>query len=160
MTPLPGAPTNTIEGVHQIVSQATGLCLNITTNSTRPGEAIIPYPCGAYSNEAFNFVDRGSGFYSIHTVNGPASLCLNVSNGTVAPGDGKTAGGPGNLVQWDCGEASLPANELFSVDAAGSGRYRIQARSSGLCLEDPGRGGTIRQNRCDPASPKQAFNLI
>jgi hypothetical protein len=25
----------------------------------------------------FNFVDQGSGFYSIHTVNGPQDRCLN-----------------------------------------------------------------------------------
>ncbi|HEX8893643.1 MAG TPA: glycoside hydrolase [Terriglobales bacterium] len=159
VTPSSSGSTDTIEGTHQIVSQATKLCLNITTNSTRTGAAIIPYSCGAYSNEEFNLVNRGGEFYSIHTVNSLEGLCLNVSNGTATPGDGKTPGGPGNLIQWNCGNASLPANELFQIVTAGANSYRMRAKNSGLCLEDPGRGGTIRQNRCDPAAPNQLFKL-
>jgi len=158
--PITNAPAGAIEGTHHVVSQATKLCMNITTNSTRAGDAIIPYSCGAFNNEEFNFVDEGSGFYSIQTVNGAASLCLNVSNGVGSPGDGKTRGGPGNLIQWNCGNGALPANELFEITPAGQGSYRIRARSSGLCLEDPGAGGTIRQNRCDAASANQIFSLI
>jgi O-glycosyl hydrolase len=78
-----------IEGMHQIVSQGTKLCLNINQNSTRSGEAIIPYPCSGFSNMEFNFVDQRNGFYSIYTVNGAQGLCLNVSNSTASPGDGK-----------------------------------------------------------------------
>jgi hypothetical protein len=158
--PIANAPAIAIEGTHLVVSQATKLCVNITTNSTRAGDAIIPYSCGAFSNEEFNFVDEGGGFYSLQTVNGAASLCLNVSNGVGSPGDGKTRGGPGNLIQWDCGNGSLPANELFEITPAGQGMYRIRAKSSGLCLGDPGAGGTIRQNRCDAAFTKQIFGLI
>jgi hypothetical protein len=136
-----------------VVSQATKLCINITTNSTRAGDAIIPYSCGTFSNEEFNFAREGGGFHSIRTVNGAASLFLNVSNGVASPGDGRTRGGPGNLIQWNCGNGLLPANELFEMTPAGAGSYRIRARSSGLCLEDPGAGGTIRQNRCDFREP-------
>jgi len=148
-----------IEGVHQVVSQAAHLCLNVTTNSTISGAAIIPFSCGAYSNEAFDFVNRGGGFYSIHTVNAVTGLCLNVSNGPKSAGDGRTRGGPGNLIQWGCGDGHLPANELFRLEAATPGTYRIQVKSSDLCLEDPGAGGTLRQNYCDPASEKQRFTL-
>ncbi|MBV8747570.1 MAG: RICIN domain-containing protein [Xanthobacteraceae bacterium] len=158
-TPRPDAPINRIEGVHQLVSEATHLCLNVSTSSTSSGAAIIPYACGAYSNEAFNFVNRGAGFYSIHTVNVIPGLCLNVSNGSASPGDGKTRGGPGNLIQWGCGDGPLPANELFLVEAAGSGSYRLHVKSSNLCLEDPGPGHTLRQNRCDPKAANQRFAL-
>lgn len=153
------APINTIEGVHEIVSQATGLCLNIAANSTSSGGPIIPYSCGAYSNEAFNVVNRGDGFYSIHTVNTRPGFCLNVSNGPAAPGDGRTRGGPGNLIQWGCGDGSLPANELFRIEDATPGIYRIHVKSSGLCLEDPGQGGTLRQNHCDASAANQRFKL-
>jgi hypothetical protein len=105
-------------------------------------------------------VNRGEGFYSIHTVNSPAGLCLNISNGTASLGDGKTPGGPGNLIQWGCGETSLPANEFFRVESVGKDSYSFRVKSSGMCFEDPGKGGTIRQNRCDPASPKQHFKLM
>jgi O-glycosyl hydrolase len=159
VTPRPDASINKIEGLHQVVSQATQLCLNVTINSTNSGAAIIPYSCGPYSNEAFNFVDRGAGTYSIHTVNAVPALCLNVSNGTTSPGDGKARGGPGNLIQWSCGDGPLPANELFGIEAAGSGSYRIHVKSSNLCLEDPGPGGTLRQNRCDPTAANQRFRL-
>lgn len=160
VTPRPDASTNNIEGVHQVVSQGTHLCLNITTNSTSSGTAIIPYACGAYSNEAFNFVDRGAGLYSIHTVNVIPGLCLNVSNGSASPGDGKTRGGPGNLIQWGCGDGPLPQNELFRIEDAGSSSYRIHVKSSDLCLEDPGPGGTLRQSRCDPKAAHQRFMLV
>jgi O-glycosyl hydrolase len=153
------ASIDKIEGVHQVVSQATGLCLNITTNSISSGAAIIPYACGAYSNEAFNFMNRGGGFYSIQTVNARPALCLNVSNGSNSPGDGKTRGGRGNLIQWGCGGGPLPANELFRIEAATPSTYHIHVKSSDLCLEDPGQGGTLRQNHCDPASAKQRFML-
>jgi hypothetical protein len=159
VTPSSVGSTDATEGTHKIVSQATKLCLNITTNSTQAGAAIIPYSCGAYINEEFNIVNRGQGLYSIHTLNARDSQCLNISNGSTTPGDGKTRGGPGNLIQWSCGEASLPANELFRIESAGALSYRLRAKSSGLCLEDPGRGTTIRQNRCDPVATNQLFNL-
>ncbi|MBV8926288.1 MAG: RICIN domain-containing protein [Bradyrhizobium sp.] len=154
------ASIDNIEGVHQVVSQGAHLCLNVAANSANSGAAIIPYSCGAYSNEAFNFASRGGGFYSIHTVNAVAGLCLNVSNGPKSPGDGKTRGASGNLIQWDCGDGPLPANELFRIEAATSGAYRIHVKSSDLCLEDPGAGGTLRQNHCDPAAANQRFMLV
>jgi hypothetical protein len=36
---------------------------------------------------------------------------------------------------------------------------QIRAKSSDLCLEDPGGGGTIRQNRCSQSIPNQVFIL-
>jgi hypothetical protein len=160
VTPLP-TPTSAIEGIHQIVSEGTKLCMNITRNSTESGGGIIPYPCSGFSNMVFNFVDQGGGFYSIHTLNGATSLCLTVSNASRSPGDGKKVGGPGNLIQSNCGDGSLPGNELFEVVNLGTNKDRVQihVKSSGLCLEDPGRGGTIRQSRCSPSSPNQEFTL-
>jgi hypothetical protein len=147
------------EGRHQIVSQATGLCFNIRGNTNNSGEAIIPYPCGGSTNMEFNFVDQGSGFYSIHTVNGTRDLCLKISSGASSPGDGIKYGGPGNLIQRSCGRGpSLFGNELFKLVGQGGGRQQIRVKNSGLCLEDPGRGGTIRQNVCS-SSPNQTFTL-
>ena len=161
VSPRPDLPPNAIEGIHEIVSEGTKLCLNITRNSTDSGGGIIPYSCGGgFNNMVFNLVDRGAGFYSIHTLNGANDLCLAISNDSRSPGDGKTAGGPGNLVQWNCGSGTPPPdNELFEVVNLGGGREQIQVKSSGLCLEDPGRGGTIRQNHCDRSNPNQEFTL-
>jgi hypothetical protein len=36
---------------------------------------------------------------------------------------------------------------------------QICVKNSGLCLEDPGRGGTIRQNHCNRSNPNQQFHL-
>jgi hypothetical protein len=157
VSPLSIPASASIEGVHQIVSDGTKLCMNINQNSTRSGEAILPYPCSGYSNMVFNLVDQKNGFYSIHTVNGAKSLCLNVSNAAASPGDGKRYGGPGNLIQWDCGNDPQPDNELFQIVDLGKDRMQIRVKSSGLCLEDPGRGGTIRQNRCNPSILNQVF---
>jgi O-glycosyl hydrolase len=159
VSPLPIPTTSVIEGVHYIVSVGTKLCMNIPRNSTQSGDGIIPYPCGEYSNEEFNFVDQANGFYSIETVNGAQNLCLNVSQGTAAPGDGKTPGAPGNLIQWDCSAGRLFDNELFQVASAGGDRVQIRVKSSGLCLEDPGRGGTLRQDRCSATLLNQQFRL-
>jgi galactan endo-1,6-beta-galactosidase len=148
-----------IEGTHQIVSQATRLCFNINRNTNSSGGAIIPYPCGGFTNMDFNFVNQGNGFYSVHTVNGTQDLCLNISNAVSSSGDGKKYGGPGNLIQWSCGSgSSLPGNELFKLVDLGGGRLQMLVKNSGLCLEDPGRGGTIRQNVCS-SSPNQTFTL-
>jgi hypothetical protein len=43
----------------------------------------------------FNFVDQGSGFYAIHTVNGTQGLCLNISTAASSPGDRKKIWRPG-----------------------------------------------------------------
>ncbi len=159
VSPLPIPAANAIEGVHQIVSVGTKLCMNIPRNSTQSGEGIIPYSCGDFNNEEFNFVDLENGYYSIQTVNGQQNLCLNISNGTTSPGDGKTLGGPGNLIQWNCGDGSRLDNELFEVLGEGNNHVRIRVKSNGLCLEDPGRGGTLRQNRCSSSLPNQEFIL-
>jgi hypothetical protein len=156
------ASSGAIIGIHQIVSEATKLCLNINQNSTRSGKGIIPYPCGGFSNMEFNFVDQRNGFYAVQTVNGPIGakgLCLNISTASASPGDGKKLGGPGNLIQWGCGDSAAYDNSLFAVSDAGHGRVRIHVKSSGLCLEDPGRGGTIRQNICKPSELSQQFTL-
>jgi Ricin-type beta-trefoil lectin domain-like len=159
VSPRPNPPSSAIEGMHQIVSEGMKLCLNITRNSTESGGGIIAYPCSGFSNMVFNFVDRGGGFYSIHTLNGATSLCLAISNASRSPGDGKKVGGPGNLIQSRCSDGSRPGNELFEVVNLGRDRVQIRVRSSGLCLEDPGRGGTIRQNRCNRSNPNQEFSL-
>jgi hypothetical protein len=159
VTPLPGAVWSSIEGMHQIVSQGTKLCLNIIRNSTQSGGGIIPYPCSALGNMEFNFVVQGSGFYSIQTVNGATRLCLSVANASKSPGDGKKIGAPGNLIQSNCSHESPPGNELFKIVALGENRAQIRVKRSGLCLEDPGRGGTIRQNKCSQSNPNQQFHL-
>ena len=51
-------------------------------------------------------------------------------------------------------------NELFQMEPAGSGGYWIRPESSHLCLEEPGRGGTLRQERCDPKAANQKFMLL
>jgi Ricin-type beta-trefoil lectin domain-like len=152
-------PASLHEGRHQIVSQATGLCFNIRGNTNNSVQAIIPWPCGGFTNMQFNFVDEASGFYSIHTLNGTQDLCLNISTAASSPGDGKTFGAHGNLIQWSCGSGSSPFdNELFKLVDLGGGRQQIRVKNSGLCLEDPGSGGTIRQNVCS-SSPNQTFTL-
>jgi hypothetical protein len=50
-------------------------------------------------------------------------------------------------------------NEVFEIVNLGGDRARIRVKSSGLCLEDPGRGGTIRQNRCNRSLMNQVFIL-
>ena len=160
VTPRPVAASARIEGPHQIKDVGTGLCLNIPRNATNAGAGIIPYPCGGgFSNMEFNLVDEANEFYTIQTTNGADSLCLNISQAATSPGDGKTLGVAGNLIQWSCQEGSPYPNELFQVVALASNRMTLRVKSSGLCLEDPGRGGTLRQDVCRPSQPDQIFTL-
>jgi hypothetical protein len=52
-------------------------------------------------------------------------------------------------------EAKKRGANIFEAAAA----VQLRVKSSGLCLEDPGRGGTIRQNRCNSSMPNQQFPL-
>jgi hypothetical protein len=84
----------------------------------------------------FNFVDQGSEFYSIHTVNGTQDLCLNISTAASSPGDGKKYGGPGNLIQWSCGGgSSLPGNELFKLVGLAAIASRFASRTADFVLK-------------------------
>jgi len=159
VTLLSNAASRDIEGLHQIVSQGTKLCMNITRNSTKSGDAIIPYPCSALGNMEFNFVDQGGAFYAIQTVNGTQRLCLNIADASKSPGDGKKVGAPGKLIQWTCSADSSYPNELFELVDLGGNNMQFRVKHSGLCLEDPGRGGTIRQNHCNRSNPNQQFHL-
>jgi len=152
-----------VEGTHWIASEATKLCWTINGNTTRSGESIVPYPCAGFSSEIFNFVDHRDGYYSVQTLNGAegaAQLCLNIARAATSPGDGKAAGGSGNMIQWNCAGRPPADNELFKIVDAGDGRVRFQVKKSGLCLEDPGRGGVIRQNVCSASNRNQEFSLV
>ena len=60
VSPRPDLPPNAIEGIHEIVSEGTKLCLNITRNSTDSGGGIIPYSCGGgFNNMVFEFWSIG-----------------------------------------------------------------------------------------------------
>jgi len=160
VSPQPNLRSSTVEGIHQIVSDGTKLCMNITRNSTESGGGIIPYPCGGFSNEEFNLVDQGNGLYSIHTLNGMNSLCLTIANASRSPGDGKNVGGPGNLIQSNCSDRLPSSDQLFEAVNLGRDRVQFRVKSSGLCLEDPGRGGTIKQSWCNPSMSNQEFTLV
>ena len=157
--PLTTPSPRDVEGTHGIVSEATGLCW---TNTTRSGESIVPYPCDGFGSQIFNFIDRKDGYYAVQTLNGAegaTGLCLNIARAATSPGDGKAAGGPGNMIQWNCAGRPAFDNELFKIVDEGEGRVRFQVKNSGLCLEDPGRGGTIRQNLCSVSNRNQRFSL-
>ena len=61
------------------------------------------------------------------------------------------------MIQWNCAGRPPADNELFKIVDAGAGRVRFQVKNSGVCLEDPGRGGIIRQNVCSPRTGARSF---
>ena len=91
---------------------------------------------------------------------GAGGQCVNISQAARTPGDGNTAGGPGNAIQWPCGTGTPPANSRFTFTKLANGAFQIAAVGSQLCLEDPGSGGwIIRQKLCDASNPHQQFWL-
>ena len=108
----------------------------------------------------FNFVDQGDGFYSIQTVNRRGRFVPERFECERLAWRRQEAGGPGKPDSVELQRRPTRTdNELFEIVMPEEDRVHIQVKSSGLCLEDPGRGGTIRQNLCNPSNPNQEFTL-
>jgi hypothetical protein len=133
-----GSSGSTLTGWYKLVSENSGLCLNVAGDSSAEGANIIQWACGAYSNEYFSFTPV-SGGYEITAQN--SGLCVNVSGNSLSQG--------AQIIQWPYLGATY-TNEVWAVSAPDSQGYvTIAAVSSGQVLSvdnsSLGNGATVIQ---------------
>jgi hypothetical protein len=78
---------------YHVVSVGSGLCLNVSSGSTKAGTAVIQWPCQASTstNDQWSLVSE-DGYYEIVSVS--SGQCLNVDNNSQADS--------APLIQWPC----------------------------------------------------------
>ncbi len=118
-----GSSASTLTGWYKLVSKNSGLCLNVSGNSSSEGANIIQWACGAYSNEYFSFTPVSGGYEITAQSSG---LCVNVSGNSLSQG--------AQIIQWPYWGATY-TNEVWTVSTADSQGYvTIAAVSSGQVL--------------------------
>lgn len=108
---------------------ASGLCLDMFQNDTRPGGQLIQWTCHSNANQQWMLYRRGQ-VYQI--VNQNSGLCLDITGGQQASGV--------NVIQWDCHGR---ANQLWYVTPGPNGLIFRNVHSN-RCLDVPNsskRGG-------------------
>ncbi len=118
--------------VTQIVSEASGKCVDVVSASTANAADVIQYTCGSGTNQQFELRDLGNGHYNL--VAQHSGKCLDVNGASTANGAA--------IIQYTCGSGT---NQQWELRAAGS-RYELVARHSGKCLDLPS-GSTANGTR-------------
>ena len=118
-----GTASSAFSGLYEIVSKRSGLCLNVSGNSSASAAPMIQWTCGAYTNEYFSFTPVNGG-YKITAQN--SGLCLNVSGNSLQNG--------GQIIQYPFLGANY-TNEVWTVSNPDSQGYvTLSPVSSGLAL--------------------------
>ena len=99
---------------------ASGLCLDIFQNDTRPGGQLIQWECHSYANQQWMLYPLGQAY---QIVNRNSGLCLDVR--------GAQRGNGIDVIQWNC---SGQANQLWYVTPGPNGLF-IRNVNSNRCLD-------------------------
>ncbi|MFG1606531.1 glycoside hydrolase family 27 protein [Actinoplanes sp. NPDC049265] len=105
----------------QLVSQASGQCLDVHDNVVVNDGPVEIFTCNGGANQRWNFTPAGE----LRVYDG--TRCLDVFNGNTAAGT--------RVLQWECNGG---ANQQFRLNANGT----ITAVQSGLCLDVNGGATT------------------
>ncbi len=126
------------DGRYQILSQHSGLALDVAGNSTSDGANVQQWQAlGASArNQHFDVTDLGNGYYSIRPAHSGKSI--DVYNWSREPG--------GEIRQWSWNGG---AQQQWRIEETGNGHFKILSRHSGLALDvwewSSSNGGDIRQ---------------
>jgi len=143
-------------GKFEIQSVSCGQVLDVSGGSTANGASIIQWPYGGGSNQLWNFIPTGNGYYQIKNAN--SALDLNVTGASTADGAA--------IVQWPFGPQG---NDQWLPVRNADGSYVFYNRSSGLLLDSPGvttqnANGTTNVVQLDQrgasGGASQRFNVI
>ena len=115
----PGGPIP--DGSYNLTNQFSGLVLDDPASSTQQDTQMIQWSLNHGANQAWNFVSKGSGYYTIQ--NGLSGLFLSASGWNGAA-----------LVQQN---ASGSDSQLWSLKPSGS-NWEIINKASGLAIDDSG----------------------
>lgn len=132
------------------IRSSSGTCVNQPGWSTGQGVNLIQWGCQGQDNDTWNLIPTAD-YYHIVVKNG--NLCLNVPGNSTAAGQ--------KLIQYGCQDDNS-FNDQWSIVDNNDGTYRIQSRSSGLCVNMA--GGTnyspVTQDSCSlPTTKLQLPNL-
>lgn len=108
----------------EIVSRASGKCIDVVSGSTDDGAEIIQYDCHGGLNQRWQLQDAGDGYVQI--VSQSSGKCVDVADESTANG--------GGIIQWPCNGQS---NQEWELRDAGSGYVQIVSRHSGKCIDVP-----------------------
>jgi galactose oxidase len=129
-------------GYYHLVSQVSGMCLNVNGGNGTTGTTLVQYPCQqGVGNDQWALVAVGSNY---HLVSFGSGLCVNV------PGASGVSGT--QLIQWTC-QGATALNDQFTLTApATPSAFTIMVANSGLCIGVPGgsttAGANITQAAC------------
>lgn len=139
-------------GVFEIylASRFPHLCLDIRSASVGAGREVILYPCHQGENQRFRIRHFERDWYILEAVH--SGMVLDIYG----------AGGPGSkLCQYPFHGHE---NQLWHMEAAGSGAVRFQSADQQLCITAPGPdanfdGIVAAEHRNDSAQEAQCFLL-
>jgi len=98
-----------IGSYYHVVSQNSGLCLNVPGNSKQQGTQLIQWTCQSSSQYNDQWTISAEGNY-FHLLSRSSGQCVNISGNSLAAGAG--------VIQWPCQSASQ-LNDQFYIDVSG-----------------------------------------
>ena len=147
----------TAGGAFLLRSVGANGCADVSGASTADGAELALWRCNGQPNQrllallADGTSGRPGAGDTISLRAEHSGLCLDVFGGSVA------AGAP--VIQWPCAGS---ANQRFTVEAAGAGRFRLVASHSGLCVAPASAesGARLQQVACDATATAQRWTAL
>jgi hypothetical protein len=112
-------------GYSQILSKASGRCLDIYTGSQDNAALLIQYDCHAQDNQSWKLIRRDDGYFNI--VAKHSRKCLDVNGSSAENGI--------EIFQYDCHDGD---NQRWRIERTEDGYYTITAKHSRKCLDVSG----------------------
>ncbi|MFS0699132.1 pectate lyase [Cellulomonas sp. 179-A 4D5 NHS] len=141
------APSIDTGSWYSLVSWRSKKAVDVAGSSTVPGTAVAQWtPTGA-TNQQFQFVAVGSGFYEVRARHSGLALTIATGSGSLATQSTSTGA----------------ATQQFTVAAGSSGRIKLVNRASGLALQVVGASkdnGARLEQAADTNANHQQFTLV
>ncbi len=142
---------STVNGTYSILAVHSGKALDVWEWGTTDGTNIAQYNYWGGEAQQFNITPVDGIWHRITPVIA-SDQCVEVVDGLTTSG--------ANIQTWTCNGYSC---QEFRFQAAGSGRYRIINRNSGLCVTVPDSstadGANVTQSTCLSGAENQMFEL-
>jgi hypothetical protein len=141
---------------YMLVNDASGLCLDDQSGSTRSASAVDQASCGANNNTLWQFHQMATGIYQI--VNKTSGMCLAQSGKTTTFPLSQFSSGSLN-----CGEPT--SNNLrWTVKDVGNGYVNVVSQTSGMCATNPSgsttAGTVLQQMACVSGNTSMMWKLV
>ncbi len=137
-------------GVTSLQLRHSNKCMDLQAGSSANGANIHQWGCnGNNTNQDFNLVSAGGGYYEVRTKH---NKCLGIAGGSNDNGT--------NAIQWDCVGAF---DQQYRLEDRGNGWFSLVARHSNKCVDVSARssnnGANIHQWQCISNANNQQFRF-